>query len=653
MNPQTQVDPIGHTRIPIDLELLKAARIGDQNLLLQPPSVERTETAIEVPRRDVNLLGVTVGGNTALHIASTHGHLKLAKLICQRESSLLEARNVMLETPLHCAARAGNDKIVSSIISFTRDSNGIGVETMLRARNRAGETALHEAARNGHVQVAVELMSADPGLANMVDEQGISPLYLAATAGSVALLCAILPSSSTTTTASFPVSCAGPNGQTALHAAAFFFLNLGNGHLISQFSFKKPAAASQIAKELLKWNKMLAKSADKSGSTPLHYAASVGNEKMVKLLLEHDSSLAYISDSSGLFPVHVTATMGRVGVIGVFIKHCPDSDELLDNKGRNLLHNAVEHKRIAIVQYVCKRSDLVKLMNAKDYEGNTPLHLAVRSGEQEIVSLLMRNKRVDSSTMNKDGLTPLDLSVVGVDRGLTYVMNPSDWILMCLQWAGARFSPHRADHFVRDNIVPEDLEKESQKHASLTRSLAISSVVIATVAFAAAFTLPGGYRADGTPTLVRRYTFKAFVIADTFAFIFSVLSTYFSTFGGAELMSLKLRRYYVASSTGLLAMAGRSLVAAFALAIYLVLAPVSNSFGIVVCVIASTSELLLDAPHLIPLYKLAITMKGRVGWTGLFESHALRFVLYLLKSHILEILGASLIYIFIFLLALL
>ncbi|XP_073004787.1 protein ACCELERATED CELL DEATH 6-like isoform X2 [Typha latifolia] len=582
----------GPRRIPMDPKLLRAAGTGDKSLLERLlPSIATAELAIAVPNNgdvlsaqddpaEASILrGVTVGGNTALHIAATHGHLELAEMICERERSLVVARNVMLETPLHCAASAGHHQVVSSIVSFTRDSNGIGVDTALRARNRDGRTALHEAARNGHVDVAVELMSADPGLADMVD-----------------------------------------------HA--------------------------EIANELLKWNQILAKITDKSGSTPLHYAASAKNDKMVKLLLEHDTCLAYISDLDGLFPVHVAATMGRVGVISAFIEQCPDLDELLDNKGRNLLHTAVEHKSTAIVRYICERSELVKLMNARDYEGNTHLHLAVRNEDQDIVSLLIRNKRVCLNIMNNEGLTPLDLSIIGVEDGLTYVTNPAHWILMCLQWNGARYGPRRMDHVVRKDLGPEDLEKESKKHASLSQSFAISTVVIATMAFGAAFALPGGYRADGTPTLARRYTFKAFVIADTFAFIFSVLSTYFITFDGAELMSLRLRRYYVAFSIALLGMATRILVATFALAIYLVLAPVSNSFGIAVCVITSTSELLLHA-HTIPLCKLAITMKSRVGWTGLFKSQVRRLVWSWFKYQIPQFLGVSFIYISIFLLPLL
>ncbi|XP_073004952.1 protein ACCELERATED CELL DEATH 6-like [Typha latifolia] len=496
-NPQTQADPIGPNRIPMDPELFIAATTGDKNLFnrLVGAPVATNETVIAVPNYDplsaqdtraISLLGVTIGGNTALHIAATHGHLELAQLICEKEMSLLVARNVMLETPLHCAVRAGHDKIVSFFVtSFTSEGKdaGVGNRTAIRARNRHEETALHLAVQNGHVDIAKELMSSDPELASMVDEQGISPLYLAANAGSLAVLRAILGSSSSTTPTT--VSYAGPDGQTAMHAAVFL---------------KK----SGIVIELLKWNQIPAKIADKSGSTPLHYASFIGDAEVVKLLLRHDTRPAYISDLDGLFPVHVAARCGAVAVIGVFLEKCLDLDELLNNEGRNLLHIAVEHEKIELVKYVCRKPELVKLMNGEDYEWNTPLHLAVRKGDQKTVSLLVGNKRVCLNIMNKDGLTPLALSATNIETSFTY-WAPCGWIFTCLLMCTA--TPNlRHMQLIQNKIEKDKSKEESDKHVNMTQSVAITAILIATVTFAAAFTLP--YRDDGTPTLARRYAFR-------------------------------------------------------------------------------------------------------------------------------------------------
>ncbi|KAL6861374.1 hypothetical protein ACP4OV_017074 [Aristida adscensionis] len=55
--------------------------------------------------------------------------------------------------------------------------------------------------------------------------------------------------------------------------------------------------------------------------------------------------------------------------------------------------------------------------------------------------------------------------------------------------------------------------------------MGVVSVLVATVTFAAAFTLPGGYRsaeedgvAAGTPVLSGSYAFDAYILADSLAF---------------------------------------------------------------------------------------------------------------------------------------
>lgn len=66
---------------------------------------------------------------------------------------MLKARNNVLETPLHCAAKAGKLEMVSLLVNFARKEGPKELEEVLRARNKVGETALHEAARSGYSDV--------------------------------------------------------------------------------------------------------------------------------------------------------------------------------------------------------------------------------------------------------------------------------------------------------------------------------------------------------------------------------------------------------------------------------------------------------------------------------------------------------------------
>jgi hypothetical protein len=72
-----------------------------------------------------------------------------------------------------------------------------------------------------------------------------------------------------------------------------------------------------------------------------------------------------------------------------------------------------------------------------------------------------------------------------------------------------------------DNAVKLDFGERNALETNL-----LVAMLVATVTFAAAFTMPGGYKSDGPDqglaNLVAKVAFKAFVIFDTTAFLFSV-----------------------------------------------------------------------------------------------------------------------------------
>ncbi|XP_048537059.1 ankyrin-1-like [Triticum urartu] len=137
--------------------------------------------------RESLLDGITVGGDTVLHVVATNGDseefLKKAGLVHRKAQNLLCAQNNDGDTPLHCAAREGNFAMVSLLIDLARrgdDTNANRVKALLRTENKIEWTALHEAIKSvltGHDDMVELLMKKDPQLASF-PKDGTSPLYL-------------------------------------------------------------------------------------------------------------------------------------------------------------------------------------------------------------------------------------------------------------------------------------------------------------------------------------------------------------------------------------------------------------------------------------------------------------------------------------------
>nr|BAJ92366.1 predicted protein [Hordeum vulgare subsp. vulgare] len=470
-------------------------------------------TAAAAANQVAGIHQVSAEGNSVLHLAAEHGHDKLIHdLASLGGRSLLSSRNSTLDTPLHCAARAGHGKAVSLLVQLSCEG---GDESTLWCRNEAGNTALHLAARLGHAAAVEAMVSAAPGLASEVNNAGVSALYLAVMSRSV-------PAARSITTRCPNASAAGLSSQNALHAAVF--------------------QGSEMVRLLLEWTppcgSSLASQADGNGSTPLHFASSTGDGLSVvgAILRAVPPCVVRMRDSGGLSALHVAAGMGHERVAEALIKACPDAAELRDDRGGSgtFLHAAARGGHLKVVRLAMRKRTLRGLLNAQDGDGNTPLHLAVAAGAPAVAEALMRKGKVRDDIMNNDGQTPLDLAV----RSTSFFSMVS--VVATLAAFGAQSRPER-----RDRVQQWDSHEITKAIEKTSDSLAVIAVLVASVAFTAANNLPGSYEQstggpDGTEVikgmavLQHENIFKCFLILDSFALVTSVLAVVLLLYGKAS-----------------------------------------------------------------------------------------------------------------------
>ncbi|KQK14960.2 hypothetical protein BRADI_1g19781v3 [Brachypodium distachyon] len=497
--------------------------------------------------------------------------------------------------PLHHAARCRNHTMVFHFLCLLGDEYGLlGATMVVRKLNTSGETTLHEAIRLGNWRTARLLMWVDPELARYPKAgQGTSPMYLA-----VLLRRKHIAEMLHGESRGNQLSYSGPDGQNALHAAVLH--------------------AYGIIEMLLNWNEHLAKEKDKNHSTPLHLAVSAQSEPYIRRfgfrfanvlfpleklatwrVLNANTSAAYQQDINGLYPVHIPALMNRRVAIAILHRKCRGCIGLRDKQGRSFLHIAVQYKSYNVVGYACGESEFASMMNFRNNDGNTALHLAVEVGDIWIFCRLLRKSEVLLNLRNKKGETPLDLAwSKRQETSFSYGRNPENVIHKTLKLAGASGSQQKK---MKRKRKKKD-KKDSAKLTDATRTLGIGLVLIASLTFSSTFAVAGAFKTSdnndgGTPTTHKWY-FKAFIFANTLAFICSAAATISLMYSGMPMVKLQIRRRHFQTSLNLATGSLSCWAVAFTIGVYMLLAPGGRVTAIAISVIIPIVTLYLYTQEL-------------------------------------------------------
>ncbi|CAN1126731.1 Ankyrin repeat-containing protein BDA1 [Linum perenne] len=170
-----------------------------------------------------------------------------------------------------------------------------------------------------------------------------------------------------------------------------------------------------FTKEILKLKPELAIELNQDGFSALHYAAANGKLEIVRELVKVNKDLCRIQGIDKKTPLHSAAVRGKGEVIMEMVMSCPDCVEDVSDEKETALHLAVKNSQFGAIKVLVDwiaEMNKGRVLNSKDEQGNTVLHLASWKKHRQVIELLVAELEVEVNAMNNTGLTALDLMLM-------------------------------------------------------------------------------------------------------------------------------------------------------------------------------------------------------------------------------------------------
>ncbi|KAK4564351.1 hypothetical protein RGQ29_006428 [Quercus rubra] len=507
----TSDGPMPMQEVRLDVaELSTQAANGHQEC--PTPNRDLTRPIIYEGERRKDYLSLCV----PLYEAAIKGDWKAAKDVINKDRDVVRAGITRKrETALHIAAAAKRTAFVKELVKHMNEED-------LALKNKDENTAICFAAASGIVEIAEVMVKKNKNLTLIRGNQGKTPLYMAALFGH--------------------------RDMVSYLYEVTDFESLTHEERISLLLGTISADLYDLALQILDRDPSLASAGDANNETALHVLArkpsKVANKsqlgiwktyinkcfkwiyhedlmrtsahQLVKKLWEHvlqkqDSEISKLikKPSRLLFDA---AELGSLEFLIILIRSYPDLIWKVDDNNRSLFHIAVLYRHRTIFNLIYEFGAIKDLIAAyKDDKNNNILHLAGNlppPSRLQIVSgaaLQMQRELLWFKAVEK--------------------IVPPSYIKM-------RNSENQTpkDLFTEKH---KDLLKEGEKWMKSTAtSCMLVATLIATVVFAAIFTLPGGDNNDngapppdkGAPLFLEKKWFLIFVISDAVALFSSTAS---------------------------------------------------------------------------------------------------------------------------------
>ncbi|TMW96714.1 hypothetical protein EJD97_006964, partial [Solanum chilense] len=269
-----------------------------------------------------------------------------------------------------------------------------------------------------------------------------------------------------------------------------------------------------FAIEMLSLMPSFGRKLDPRGYSPLHLALSNGQVDTVKVLIRYDPKLIQVRSRERLTPLHyVTAQTDNVELLGEFLLACPTAIKEVTIRGETAVHLAVLSNKLPAFKVLMGwlyRTSNKKILDWKDNEGSTVLHIAVETSQVEVVKILAKEQAYINAT-NRYNKTALDI----VEDQITFPAfndNPNQVyvkIKKILVKVGAMTTSELPKKFTMADLLQDiphftDLTNVIRSHAAATvdtrkgltedarNAYLIVTILLVTASFQAVLSPPGG-----------------------------------------------------------------------------------------------------------------------------------------------------------------
>ncbi|XP_022748005.1 ankyrin repeat-containing protein BDA1-like [Durio zibethinus] len=296
------------------------------------------------------------------------------------------------------------------------------------------------------------------------------------------------------------------------------------------------AGHDDFAMEIMNLKPSFARKLNKGGYSPIHLALQ--NEKTVRRLLAADKGLVRVKGRKGYTPLHCVAEQGNLRLLAQFLVDCPDCVQDVTILNETALHVAARSNKLEALQvltqslrrtYFYSSSLGKKLLNWKDKDGDTVLHIAASNNLPQMIKLLLDSK-VNINKTNSRGKTALDvirelpvcksakrkaMDILLEAEDLNASLTPRAQSLHELLGSKITFL-ERAFGEVFYDITNMSAERSS--------AVLVILVLILTSTYQATLSPPGGVSQGGKSALSST-SFLFFYIPNTIAFIITLILT--------------------------------------------------------------------------------------------------------------------------------